>query len=388
MVIAAAGENAKILVPRNAHKSVMAGLIISGAEPVYMPVEYLDNWGITAHLRPETAAGLLKENPDCRAIFAVSPTYHGICSDIGRLSALAHDASIPLLVDEAHGAHIYFSDNLPAGAISSGADVCSQSLHKTAGALTQASLLHLKSGLIDQMRLDSALRMTMSTSPSYILLTSLETARADLEKNGNTNWNDTISLAEEIRAGINGTGFFRCPGAGDFRAEGVPDYDSTRIILNCDRTEITGRKLKERLWEEYGIDTEMADDRNVLLLLTPGNDAGDGQRLISALKKIAASAPMSGKSGRKNSNVPPVPKMALTPRQAYFAAARSVPWAEMRGKIAAEPAAPYPPGIPAIYPGELVTDEIFEYLSAAKAEGLHMHGPGDRSLSTFRICDI
>ncbi len=402
MIIAAAerdddGTEKIILVPRNAHKSVMAGLILSGARPVYLQPDYIEDFGITGVLNPETVTAALENSPRAGAVFAVSPSYHGICSNIEAIKHAAHKKNLPLLVDEAHGAHLYFSKDLPSGALSLGADACAQSLHKTCGALTQASLLHLSretlaAGRLDPSRIDSALRMTMSTSPSYILMTSIELARADLEQNGAEYWAYTINLAEETRLKIRQNTGFRCPGTDEMKAAGAFDYDPTRLIINCDGTGINGYKLKDRLWEEFGIDIEMADSRNILLLFSYGNTGEEASVLISALTKISKQAlrqntsRTSSKNAESSGKLPAIPEMALTPRQAYYSKTRRIPWNDMAGKISAEPAAPYPPGIPILYPGEIISQEIFEFLDRTKKEGRHMHGLSDQALETIKVC--
>ena len=393
MIIAAAGAQkaGKILVPRNAHKSVMAGLIISGATPVYMPVDYIPEIGLTGLLKPETAAGLLKKHPDSMAVFAVSPTYHGFCSDIKALADTAHRHGVPLLVDEAHGAHLYFSKSLPDGALALGADACAQSLHKTAGALTQASLLHLAKvpegaqPLLDPARVDSALRMTMSTSPSYILMSSLELARNDLQLHGEEYLGRTIELAESIRRRMRPISGFKCLEAESLAAAGITVADPTRLIVNCDQASISGYELKTILWDRFSIDVEMADSRNILLLLSYGNTKEDADNLIDALKSIKTNGHI--KPASDTDELPPIPDMILTPRQAYFAKTEIIPWKNMAGRIAAESAAPYPPGIPVLYPGELITDEIFEYLDMMKTDNRHLHGLSDKSLSSVRVCN-
>ncbi len=407
MIMAAAGEGCngrpdKILVPRNVHKSVMAGLIISGARPVYMPVDYIEEFGIMGKLDSETVKRKLQKHPDSKAVFAVSPTYHGICSDIESLSVSAHGYDIPLLVDEAHGAHLYFCRNLPAGALSLGADACAQSLHKTAGALTQSSLLHLgrravQSGRINVHRIDSALRMTMSTSPSYILLTSLELARNDLQLHGEEYLNRTIELAGKIRIKTNDIPGFRCPDRETLKNCRAFDADPTRLVINCDNAGISGYELKDLLWGKFGIDIEMADSRNILLLLSYGNTDDEAKIFIDALEKISkilpisrlpSSMPAKATGTEATGRLPEIPEMALTPRQAYYSETRCIRWEEMTGKIAAEPAAPYPPGIPVVYPGEIITEEICSYLDQVKKEGRHLHGISDKSLETIRICDV
>ena len=391
MIMAAAGEGKKILVPRNAHKSVLSGLILSGADPVYMPVEYISDLGLPGILKTETLSEALSENPDTGAVFAVSPNYHGLCSEISGLAGKAHALGIPLLVDEAHGSHFYFSKLFPAGALEQGADVCAQSLHKTAGALTQASLLHIKSRLIDPDRLDKALRMTMSTSPSYLLLVSLELALEELERRGGELLEYTAERAGNLKKRINRIPGFISPGEEAFRKAGITESDPARITLDCGRSGLNGFQLKKLLWEEYGIDTEMADYRNLLLILGWGNTDEESDNLIKALKDLSSrhkipSLAEPGNSGAEM-NFPAIPPKVLTPRQAWSAETRTVPWNEMKGKVSAETVAPYPPGIPVLCPGEKITGEIYDFLQQIKKDGLHLHGPGDGSLATFRICD-
>ena len=302
MIIASASEGEKILIPRNAHKSVMAGLVISGAQPVYMPVEYMPETGLTGVLKPETAKTLLAATPDAKAIFGVSPSYHGFCSDIRTLADTAHTAGIPLLVDEAHGAHLYFSSRLPDGAIKLGADACAQSMHKTGGSLTQSSLLHLRQEAgngkyLDPAAVENALRITMSTSPSYLLMCSLETARHDLEENGEKYWSGTIELANDLRKGIEEIPGFSCPSESQFRESGIFDLDPTRLIINCDYAAIGGYALKSLLWDKYRIDVEMADSRNILVILTYGNTVSDTVNLVKALSDISAQYGTDSRSG-------------------------------------------------------------------------------------------
>ena len=386
---------AKILIPRNAHKSVMAGLIMSGAEPVYMPVGSVKELGLSGLLQPETVEKILKANPDTDAVFTVSPSYHGFCSDIAALADTAHRRNIPLLVDEAHGAHLYFSSGLPDGALRSGADACAQSMHKTAGALTQASLLHLSknSCLIDSRHIDSALRMTMSTSPSYPLICSLELARNDLELHGEEYFSKTIDTAERIRDEINQKtgGLFFSPGKDFLKRAGINDFDPCRIIINCDNAGISGFKLKTELWNRFRLDVELADDRNILLLISYGNSGEEAENLLAALKAVASElkkhhAPDKKYRQPETDGLPALPEAAMTPREAYFARSERIPWKEMKGRVTAEAVIPYPPGIPAVYPGEIINEEIYEFLMKSKNEDRHLHGLSDKSLSTIMVC--
>ena len=183
MVLACAGEGDRIMIPRNAHKSVLMGLILSGAIPIYLMPEYDEKTGLWGSVRPETVEEGFAKYPDCKGVFLVSPTYYGVCSNLEKISEICHRNGAVLLVDEAHGGHLYFgkkggkSGELPRGAILSGADLCAQSMHKVTGSLGQSSLLHVGSSRIDRGRLESALHLVQSTSPSYLLMTSLDAAR-------------------------------------------------------------------------------------------------------------------------------------------------------------------------------------------------------------------
>ncbi len=386
MIMATAGEGEEIIIPRNAHKSVMGGLIMSGAKPIYIPPEFIDPPGIQGGLSVEKTREALKLNPGCRAIFTVSPTYHGFSSDITALSHLAHKTGIPLLVDEAHGAHHYFNDSFTEPAISSGADACAQSLHKVAGALTQSSLLHLKSILIDRDRLDSALRLTMSTSPSYILMTSLEMARSDLERNGEELLDYAIELALFLRRKIGALPGFSCPGNELIGKAGIKAGDPTRLLVNCDEIDITGYELKELLYRRFSIDAEMGDHRNLLFIVTFGNTQEEAEHLFESLKWVSENIPLVEHKIGSGFIIPAVPPMSLTPRKAYFAQKKAIPLDQAPGKVSGEVFAPYPPGIPVLYPGEVITREIYDFILWIKSAGHHFHGPADKTLNSIQIC--
>ncbi|MDC7125923.1 MAG: aminotransferase class I/II-fold pyridoxal phosphate-dependent enzyme, partial [Spirochaetales bacterium] len=324
MVMACASEGDEILIPRNAHKSVMAGLILSGARPIYSPVEYIDNIGLQAGFSASMVKNILSTHPNCKAVFAVSPTYHGFCSDIAELTKYSHNKGIPVLVDEAHGAHCYFSNLLPKTALEQGADSCSQSLHKVAGALTQSSFLHLKSSIIKRGKLNSALRLTMSTSPSYVLMTSLEMAASDMIENGTSLWADAVKLSESLRERINCISGLFCPQEEVIGQAAITAKDPTRIIVNLDGLSVSGYELKKILYDEFFIDAEMADSRNLLFIITFANTEEEADNLVSALKTLSKRYRGEKKIADKDIIMPPIPEMKLTPREAYFSESKSV----------------------------------------------------------------
>jgi arginine/lysine/ornithine decarboxylase len=384
MIITTAFEGEKIAIPRNAHKSALMGLIISGAEPVYIMPELSGEWGIQGGVTPEEVEKTLKSNPECKGVMIVSPTYYGICSDLEGIAKVCHKYGAALLVDEAHGAHMYFSDKLPKGALEQGADMCAQSIHKVTGSLTQSSMLHVKSELVDVEKLEANLHIVQSTSPSYILMTSLDMARHDLAIHGIEMIDNAVELAEYARAEINKIDGMVCLGKEVVGSKGIKDIDLTRLIINGKKLGITGFELSRVLEEEYNVDLELSDYINGLAIVTYANTKEDMQRLIGALKKIAEER-ITDSEIINDVFLPKQPEYVMSPRQAYFSKSKALPWKEVKGKIAAEMIAPYPPGIPVIYPGELMTEQVWEYIESYRVRNRHLHGPADKELKTFKV---
>lgn len=386
MIITTAFAGQKVAIPRNAHKSALMGLIIGGAEPVYLAPELSKEWGIQGGISPESVEKMFRENPDCKGVMVVSPTYYGICSDLRSIAKICHEHNAVLMVDEAHGAHMYFSDQLPDGALVQGADMCAQSIHKVTGSLTQSSMLHVNSKLVDIDRLEATLHIVQSTSPSYLLMTSLDVARYELAVNGREMISNAVNLSDYAREEINKIDGIICVGEDLTGAAGVKELDTTRLIISARKLGLTGFKLKAMLFENYGVDLELSDYINVLAIVTFANTKEDIDRLIDALKDIA----QKNKGGKEIENeifLPEVPPRVLTPREAYFSVKRDIPWKEARGKVAGEMIAPYPPGIPVIYQGEIVTDQVWEYIENYRVRGRHLHGPADSNLNSFKIIE-
>ncbi len=382
MILSAVGEGDKILVPRNAHKSVLMGLVLSGAEPVWVSPEYVSDFGIGGSLSPAAVEKRLEEEPECRAVFAVSPTYEGVCSDLKSIAEIAHKRNIPLLVDEAHGSHLYFSDLLPEGAIASGADMCSQSTHKTIGSLTQSSMLHLKSRLIDPDRVDKCLKLVMSTSPSYLLMASLDGARHQLAVNGHSLIRHAAELAEYVRSGLR-----RIENADILeRGEGIFAHDPLRVVFSLKRAGLSGFRLQDLLYDRYRVSTELADMFNVTAVMTWGNNRADADRLIRAAEELAKDAEeVKEKIPQTGISFLPLPPVCIRPRQAFFSEKETVFWEEACGRIAGESIILYPPGIPLVNPGERITKEVYETACEYRRKGLHLHGPADPGLNVFQV---
>ncbi len=384
MVMTAAFEGETVAIPRNAHKSALMGLIMSGAKPVYLMPQLHEEWGLHGGISPQDVERLFQEHPDCRGLMVVSPTYYGVCSDIRAIAQVCHSHGAILMVDEAHGAHCYFSEKLPAGGLTQGADMVAQSIHKVTGSLTQSSMLHTRWERIDRGRLEGNLHLVQSTSPNYLLLTSLDMARHDLAVRGGELIANAVELAKYARQKINDIPNIRCAGREIVGTAGISDLDETRLVISAAQLGMEGFRLEDILFEEYGCDVELSDYNNVLAIVTFANVKEDVDRLIAALadisRRFAGGTPLS-----KGKPLPAQPQALMTPRRAYFSANEEIPWEQACGRISAEMIAPYPPGIPLIYPGERMTDQVWEFLDEYRRRGGHLQGPADPQLNTCRV---
>lgn len=378
MIISSVCEGEKILVARNCHKSVLMGLIISGASPVYIEPEISGVFSAFGSISPEKVKLAFKNHPDIKAFILTSPTYYGIGSDLQKIADICHSHGALLLVDEAHGSHFAFSDKLPKTALSCGADMVSQSTHKTLNSMTQSSMLHVKGSLVDISKVDDALKIVQSTSPSYILMASLDAARQNAALNGRTAVCRMLDITSYIRSALSSIDGVSCPENVD--GNEVFSFDKTRIIFSVKG--ISGFSLSEILLEKYNICCEMADNYNVVSIIGSSDSYEDADRLINAVKEIAATV-NTGKI--KEFSLPPMPPIAMTPRKAFFAKSTRTNFKDSVGKVSAEMIAPYPPGIPVIYPGEVITEEIYEFISEAIKDGRHIHGFSDKSMETIKI---
>lgn len=379
MMISAAFEGQEIMVARNAHKSAMMGLVLSGAKPLYVMPEVMEDWGLQGGISPERVHALFCEHPDCCALFLVSPTYYGICSDLQKIAEICHAHNALLLVDEAHGAHLYFDKannaNKRRGALACGADICVQSMHKVTGALTQSSVLHIKHHGVREdalSRVAENLHLVQSTSPNYLLMISLDCARYELAMHGEEMYQRAAELAAYARMELKAIEGFSCLETKDPNA-----MDPTRLVISARALGISGFALDQMLFERYHVNVELSDHENVLAIVTYANKKEELDRLINACIDIQREYCEKGKRNdlaNEQFCFPPLPEQRLTPRQAYFSEKKRIAWKEAVGKISGQMVAPYPPGIPVIYPGERISPEIWEYIERFRKDGRHIHG--------------
>ncbi|MCQ2560119.1 MAG: aminotransferase class I/II-fold pyridoxal phosphate-dependent enzyme, partial [Clostridia bacterium] len=382
LLLSVCNPGQKIIVPRNIHRSILSGIILSGAVPVFFMPEYDEGYGVFVHTLPQTIAQALEENPDARAVLLVSPTYNGVVSEVQKIADLVHQKGIPLLVDEAHGAHFGFHPDFPQSALKCGADAAVHGSHKMLSSFTQASMVHLQGDLIDQNRLESALRILQSTSTSYLLLASLEASLFQMHLQGKKLLEHTLQLSRFLKQSLNEMGY-------PIMNEKKYHLDPCKITVALESLPPTGPWAETWLRKNYQIQVELSAPNNLLLLLSPGNTWEDVKQLaaaLSAMRTLEDSAWPEEALHHKKCALPScLPEIVLPPRTVFFSAARIVKLEQAAGLICAETISCYPPGVPIICPGERFTAEVVEYLQSVKYMGVHFQGCQDPNLASVRV---
>ena len=386
-LLAAIGPGETVIVPRNAHQSIIFGLILSGAIPVFVQPTYDPAWDMAYGISPAAIAAALDQHSNARAVLVVSPTYHGVCSDLATIAQIVHDHGIPLLVDEAHGPHFGFHPELPKSALEANADLVVQSTHKVLSALTQASMLHVQGTRIDRQRLERSLRMTQSSSPNYLLLASLDAARAQIATVGETLMDHTLAIAKQVRACLEGeTPFQVLTAEAGAHLPGFHDLDLTRLTVDVSRVGWDGFAADACLHERFGVTAELPTLRCLTFILTLGSTEQDGQRLVQGLAGLLMDAPAAKPLEFTHlSQTLPSPVMVLSPREAFFALVETMPIQAALGRACADVICPYPPGIPILLPGEMVTEAAIAYLDEVHRRGGHITGLPEVGLAALRV---
>ncbi|NLY49494.1 MAG: decarboxylase [Firmicutes bacterium] len=362
----------KVLIPRHAHRAVLSACILGDLNPVFYSVRVNKEWGLPGGWDEANAELLIRQNPSARALVLVHPTYHGLVGQTRRLIAAAHAAGLTVIADEAHGPHFYFHEGLPEGALELGADLVAQSVHKLLGSLTQSSWLHLAGPVPEPSRVREGLRWLESSSPSYLLLASLDLARRQAALTGHGDWEQTLELARGLREGIGRVDGIQCL---DARAwPGVTAQDPTKLTLNVRSLGLSGREAAAFLRETHGIQVELADAYNLLFVLTPADSLVKGQRLLDALTDLVCY--QGGSRCPLALDLPdlPEPRVRLSPRSAVFAAKRKLALEVACGRVAAQAVVPYPPGVPLLWPGEEIGPEVVEVVKAYYRAGIQIQG--------------
>lgn len=412
-ILAVCNPGDSVLIPRNIHRSVISGLILSGATPVFLMPEYDEHLGIAHGVTVGAIESALIHNPNIKAVLVVNPTYYGVCSDLVSIANLVHRYHLPLIVDEAHGAHFQFHSALPIAALSANADIVIQSTHKTLSALTQSSMVHVKGDRVNVERLERSLQLVQSTSPSYLLLASLDVARMQMATQGEKLLGQAIDRAIELRSKI-----AKIPNLKvlDFQSSlGFHELDPLRLTVFI--SGMTGFEADEILHEELGVTCELPGLQSLTFIITHGTTEEDCDRLLSALQGLSdrianqsyvfVNNELSDESSHELSNrftdlshnlsrdpdfkklgyqvFTDLPIIELLPRDAFFAETQVVTREDAIGQLAADLVCPYPPGIPVLMPGERITAGAIDYLKQIVEWGGIITGIVDNQLDTLRI---
>ena len=385
MLLATCRQGDKVLIGRNCHKAAIAGLVLTGATPIYLSTDYLPEFDLDLGVSPETLELFLRKHPDAKAVMLVSPNYFGVCGEIEKLIAIAHSYNVPLLIDAAHGAHLGFHPDLPISALQAGADLVVQSTHKVAGSLTQSSILHLQGDRICAEQVERALQILRSSSPNLLLLISLDVARRQMAINGKRLLTETLRLAEEARSQLSQIKNLRT-----FNQIEVPTIDPTRLTVMVDRMGITGFQADNLLHSQLDVMAEMPTLRQLIFILSLGNTQTDIDRLVHAFQQLPSQIqqsknPLNSQNLQAQFQPLSIPNQMLTPREAYFAQSDRVALTDAIGRISAESLCPYPPGIPILCIGEEITLEVVEMLKCILRSGGVINGASDDTLETIRI---
>lgn len=382
MVMSVCKAGDKIILPRNVHRSAINALVVCGAVPVYVNPGVNSALGIPLGMTPAEVEAAIDANPDAKAVLVNNPTYYGICSDLKKITEIAHSRGLKVLCDEAHGTHFYFGEGLPASGMSCGADMAAVSVHKTGGSLTQSALLLLGKG-IDPNYVRQIINLTQTTSASYLLMASLDLARQNLALNGREFYAKTVEFADYARQEINEIGGYYafgeelCDGGAFFA------FDKTKLSVHTRAMGLAGIEVYDLLRDEYGIQIEFGDIGNILAIITGGDRALEIERLLGALSEIKRLYGKSPVGLFDHEYINPV--VEATPQQAFYAEQETLPIELTAGRVCSEFVMCYPPGIPILAPGERITRDILDYIAFAKEKGCSLTGCRDMSVEYLQV---
>ena len=366
----------KLLMARNCHKAVYHAVYLRQLEPVYLYPEWEPHYGLNGGMHPQQVRDALKEHPDAKAVILTSPTYDGIVSDVGAIAELCHEAGIPLIVDEAHGAHFIFHSYFPDSALQKGADVVIQSVHKTLPSMTQTALLHRNSARVSSELLHRFMGMYQSSSPSYPLMASIDSCICQLKRCGDNMFTTYVDDVDKFYKIVKECGQLSVVGKEIIGTSAIYDWDASKVIVTDTGGRISGKELYRLLLEKYHLQMEMETPGYVLAITSVGDTEEGFQRLADAILEIDRS--LEGlKKGQKNYKSsewrkPPARKMKL--QQAMDCPKEVVNLEEAAGRISSEFVSLYPPGIPLIVPGEEISAGWIVYIQNCLEEGLDVHG--------------
>lgn len=391
--MAVAQLGTEVVVQRNVHSSVIDGLVLSGMQPTFVAPEIGTELGVAHCLTADALEAALDRTPGAVAAFTVSPTYFGAVADVAGLSAVAHARGVPLVVDESWGAHLAFSDLLPPNALSCGADVVLNSVHKLGGSMTQSAILHVAGdechpdGRIDVVLVDRAVTLTESTSPSALLTASLDAARRRNATSGAALLTGTVAALEDLRREVCAIDGLDVLGPETPEAESAFAWDPLRLSIDVRGTGASGNRIAKLMRTEHDLWFELYAENVVVAVFGIGEDvAAAGERLLAGLRDVVEK--VRNEPGEPEAPFAPLPRWGtaeMTPREAFLGTQEAVPFDAAEGRIASESLAAYPPGVPNVLPGERLDRATLDFLADSLAHGGQVRGGTDRTLSTMRV---
>jgi len=385
MVMNVARKEEKIILPRNVHRSAIYALILTGAIPVYVNPGVHPKLGIPLGMHLKDVEEAILKNPDAKAVFVNNPTYYGICSDLPAIVELAHKHNMKVIVDEAHGTHFYFKSGLPISAMAAGADMAAVSMHKTGGSLTQSSFLLIQDPkMMGEVR--QVLNLTHTTSGSYLLLSSLDITRKFLALHGEEEFSRVMQLTDYARTEINKIPGFYCFGGDIINGGNIANFDTTKLTIHTRGIGLAGIEVYDILRDEYDIQVELGDLGNILAIVGIGDKRQDIERLISALMDIQENYAKEDFGMITYEYVSPI--VRVSPQRAFYATQKKVKIVEALDEIAGESIMVYPPGIPILAPGELITQEAIDYIQYAKDRGSFLTGIEDTAIEYINVLEV
>lgn len=382
MILATVKRGEKIIMPRNVHKSALSALVLCGGQPIYVDPQTHEELGISLGMRIDDIRKAIIDNPDAVAVFLNNPTYYGICSNLREIVNLAHAHGMRVLVDEAHGTHFYFGENLPQNAMAAGADMAALSMHKSGGSLTQSSFL-IMGDKIDPEYVRQALNLMQTTSASYLLLASLDISRKNLAINGKEILRNVSDYAAYARAEINKIGGYYAFAGEICDGDAVFDFDNTKLAVNTLGLGLAGVEVYDILRDEYDIQIEFGDIGNFLAYISVGDSTANIERLCSALSEVNRIYRRDPAGMLRYEYINPI--VRALPAEAFYAIKRAVPLERAIGMISGECIMCYPPGVPIVAPGEELTRDIVDYIRYAKEKGSRLTGSLDPEMATIQV---